>query len=171
MALFDKICEQNYERIYKYVLGMTGNVETAKDITQEVFLIAYQKGNDFLKHEKPEAFLYKTAKNLIMANYRKGQREIFLEPDENMVGTGRDVFEEICRVKEDSIAIEWYREIILEQLSTTKRQLYNMYYIEGKSMKEIAGVLGFNEFTLRMRYVRLRREIKEQVKELQLGNF
>ena len=65
MTTFEKICETQYSRIFKYILGMTGNQEDAKDLTQEVFFIAYQKGKEFERHEKPEAFLYMTAKNLV----------------------------------------------------------------------------------------------------------
>ena len=43
----------------------TNSKEQAQDITQEIFLIAYEKGKDFLEHEKTLAFLYTTARNLV----------------------------------------------------------------------------------------------------------
>ena len=62
MKSFKKICRQNYIRIYNYIYAMTREAFLAEDLTQEVFLIAWQKGEEFMKHEKPEAVLYKTAK-------------------------------------------------------------------------------------------------------------
>jgi len=50
---------------------------------------------------------------------------------------------------------------VLLLLSEEKQQLYNFYYVENRSYKEIAKILNVNEASLRMRYVRLRREIKK----------
>ncbi len=171
MESFDRICEKNYERIYKYILGMTGNSEVAKDLTQDVFLIAYKKGKDFLTHEKPEGFLYKTAKNLVLVNYRNRQREILFEGQEDFCVQREDVFEEICNSRENNVSVELYRQEILDKLPQKKRKLYDLYYVENKSMKEISEELGFNEVALRMRYVRLRKEIRSQIKTLHLGDF
>ncbi len=33
MAAFEKICKDNYSRIFKYILGMTGSRECAWDLT------------------------------------------------------------------------------------------------------------------------------------------
>ncbi len=171
MESFDRICKKNYERIYKYILGMTGNAEVAKDLTQDAFLIAYQKGKEFLTHEKPEGFLYKTAKNLVLVNYRNRQREILFDNQEDFRIQREDIFEEICKSRETAISIDLYRKEILEQLSPKKKQLYDLYYVENKSMKEIARELGAGEVALRMRYVRLRKEISTQVRTLHLGDF
>lgn len=178
MATFEQICEENYERIYRYALGMTGNYETARDITQEVFAIAYQKRAAFLLRENPQAFLYKTAKNLIMENFRRERREYPTEISEypteiseSSCGYSDDSFEEICKYAEDKVSVIGYRDRIISELSDEKRKLYKWYYEEHKSMKDIAKELKINEFALRMRYVRLRKEIKEAVKKLNLGDF
>ena len=68
---FEEICRENYARIYNYILAKTGKKEAAEDIAQDVFLIALRKGDAFLHHEKPVAFLYVTARNLILEYYKK----------------------------------------------------------------------------------------------------
>ena len=93
---FEEICRDNYARIHNYILAKTGNREAAEDITQDVFFIAWQKGETFLSHEKPIAFLYATAANLVLEYYKKtgkaAARETKFE-DAKAVSSGRDTFE------------------------------------------------------------------------------
>ena len=52
---------------------------------------------------------------------------------------------------------------MLSRLDDEKRRLYALRYLDKKSMAEIAALLALREDALRMRYVRLRREIPESV--------
>lgn len=73
---FEEICRENYARIYNYILAQTAESEMAKHITQDVFFIAFQKKEAFLLHEKPVAFLYTTARNLILDYYKRTKEAI-----------------------------------------------------------------------------------------------
>ncbi len=171
MKTFEKICEDNYGRIFKYILGMTGDRACAEDLTQEVFLIAYKKKRKFEKHEKPEAFLYKTAKNLVLAYFRKSKREIIMEPDENISDKEGDIFQQLCKRHEEGIEIEMYKTEVIKHLSEKNKQLYHNYYVEHQAMREIAEEMGVSEAAVRMKYVRLRKEVKRIVKDLKLGEL
>lgn len=138
MTAFEKICEENYPRIFKYILGMTGQKECAQDLTQEVFFIAYKKGKSFERHEKPEAFLYKTAKNLVLAWFQSSQKEILKEPDEDIASQEGDLFDQLCRNHENSVMEELYRDEVFSHVSPKYMELYRRYYVEHQSMKEIA---------------------------------
>ena len=56
-------------------------------------------------------------------------------------------------------------------LTEDKKKLYIMYYIKNKTMEEIAKELGISYSAVRMRYVRLRKEIKALVQEFAEENF
>lgn len=171
MTVFENICEENYSRIFKYILGMTGQKECAEDLTQEVFLIAYKKGKAFERHEKPEAFLYKTAKNLVLAYSRNARKEILKEPDTEMASREGDIFEQLCRKHENRVVEELYKEEVFRHISPKYMELYRRYYVEHQSMGEIAREMQMSEPAVRMSFVRLRREIKDRVRKLQLGEF
>ena len=64
-----------------------------------------------------------------------------------------------------------YLEAVLSRLDDEKRRLYALRYLDKKSMAEIAALLALREDALRMRYVRLRREIREIVEEIAEQNF
>lgn len=171
MTAFEKICGENYSRIFKYILGMTGQKECAEDLTQEVFLIAYKKGKEFERHEKPEAFLYKTAKNLVLAYFRKSRKEILKEPDAGTASQEGDIFDQLCRKHENSVVEEMYRDEVFSHISPKNMELYRRYYVEHQSMREIAKAMKMSEPATRMSFVRLRREIRQWVHRLELGEF
>ena len=117
---FEEICRENYARIYNYILAKTGKKEAAEDITQDVFLIAFQKGDKFLCHEKPIAFLYTTAKNLVLEYYKKSRTNEVELLESEQAAFEKDAYEELCSMKSGNINEADYRNkklIILLLLS------------------------------------------------------
>lgn len=166
---FEDICKENYAKIYNFILAKTGNKEAAEDITQDVFLIAYKKGKKFLKHEKPVAFLYVTAKNLV-SQYFKQSAKYNLQ-DVEIESDSRDVFEEICKEKASSFDESLYQEQVLLELTESERSLYREHYVDKKPMKVIAKELGISEPAIRMKYVRIRKKVQNIVVQLKLDDF
>ncbi|MDO5388264.1 MAG: hypothetical protein Q4F63_03435, partial [Clostridia bacterium] len=64
-----------------------------------------------------------------------------------------------------------YLTEILSSLSDDKKDLYKWYYVDNIPMKEIAEREGIEYTALRMKYVRLRKEIKEKVREISENKF
>lgn len=167
---FEEVCRENYARIYNYILAKTGSKEAAEDITQDVFLIAYQKGDEFLEHEKPIAFLYVTAKNLVLESFRQREKEKLSEEME-ILSDSKDVFEEICRERAQRVDERQYQKQVLQKLTETEQQFYRKHYVEKKPMKAIAGEMGMSETAVRMKYVRLRKKVRGIVSDLRLDEF
>ncbi len=171
---FEEICRENYARIYNYILAKTANRETAEDITQDVFLIAFQKGDLFLSHEKPVAFLYVTARNLVLEYYKRTKeapaREAPLD-ESNIAVFGRDAFEELCLQKSGTVNEEYYRKQILQKLKPRERDLYRKYYIDKKTMKMIAEEFHMSETAVRMKYMRIRKKVQRIAAGLKLDEF
>lgn len=176
---FEDICRENYARIYNYILAKTGETEAAEDITQDVFLIALRKGDSFLRHEKPTAFLYVTAKNLVLEHYKKTKeaplKAASLDDTHPLSSvqnaSGRDAFEELCLLRSASVNEEYYRKQVLWQLKPKERDLYRKYYIEKKPMKIIAREFRISETALRMKYMRIRKKVQKIAAGLRLDEF
>ena len=158
---FEELCLLYYEKILGYCYAVLREEAAARDVTQEVFLTALQKTTLLGQHPNPGGFLFQTAKNLAQKSRRQSfvrlLREQALEEQEALL-TDRHAGIEMALDRE--IDEGDYIEAVLEALSEDKRRLYELYYVSGKSMSEIAGLLAIEEPALRMRYVRLRREIK-----------
>lgn len=171
---FEDICRDNYARIYNYILAKTGVKEAAEDITQDVFLIAWQKGDAFLRHEKPVAFLYTTAANLVLAYFREARKSAAKEKayeESKASATGRDAFEELCLHRSDSVREESCLKQVLSGLKPKERDLYRKYYIEKKPMKTIAREFQMSETAIRMKYVRIRKKVQRIVADMRLDDF
>ncbi len=168
MKSFEELCQENYKKIYKYVFGMTGSKEATEDLIQEVFTVAYEKGEVFIQHEKPLAFLYRTARNLTLT-YLKRQKASAIEPlSENIANDDTDLCEKLLMELDMKIDETAYTGRVISSLNSNQHQLYKQRYIERKSIKEIATDQGISETAMRMRLVRLRREIQGIVKKLNL---
>lgn len=171
---FEEICRENYARIYNYILAKTGVKEAAEDITQDVFLIAWQKGDIFLCHEKPIAFLYTTAANLVLEYHKKTgkttSREMAFDDAKTAVNS-HDAFEELCLLRSAGVNEALYRKQVLSGLKPKERDLYRKYYIEKKPMKDIAEQFRMSETAVRMKYVRLRRKVRRLIENLHLDDF
>lgn len=166
-AFFDEICERYYKDIFKYLVFTLKNEEAANDITQDTFVVVYKNIKKVYNHENIGGYIFRTAQNL-GKNYKKEFykrliREINI--DDNVVDI-QDYKSDIESSMDADIDEYEYITDIIDSLSDEKQRLYNMYYVEHKPMKEIAAVMNVEYTAIRMKYVRLRKEIREMVREL-----
>ena len=68
--LFAAIYERYYWRVFRMGYGMTGNHGSAEDLTQEIFMRAYQRLKDFRGQSAFSTWLYRVAVNHSL-NYRR----------------------------------------------------------------------------------------------------
>lgn len=166
-AFFDEICERYYKDIFKYLVFTLKNEEAANDITQDTFVVVYKNIKKVYNHENIGGYIFRTVQNL-GKNYKKELykrliREINI--DDNVVDI-QDYKSDIESSMDADIDEYEYIIDIIDSLSDEKKRLYNMYYVEHKPMKEIAAVMNVEYTAIRMKYVRLRKEIREMVREL-----
>ena len=169
---FDDICRNYYNDIYKYLVFTLRDEDKAKDLVQDTFVVVYKNIEKVYNHENYGGYIFKTAQNLAK-NYKKQLYKRLL----NEVSMDEKIMEieDYRSTIENSLnsEINEYEYIteIIDLLSEDKQKFYRMYYIEKKSMKEISEKEGIGYTALRMKYVRLRKEIKAIVKKLSENNF
>lgn len=70
---FGKIYDENIDKIYRFIFLKVNSQEVAQDLASETFLRTWEKfkegGNNPI--ENPRAFLYQTARNLVVDHYRE----------------------------------------------------------------------------------------------------
>jgi RNA polymerase sigma-70 factor (ECF subfamily) len=165
-----------YEKVLRYLYSVLNDKTRAKDCVQDVFLIACRKADILRSHPNPGGFLFQTAKNLAHKSRREGFRqmlnELQIEAAVDALTTKlADANADIDKALDEKINESDYIETVLGRLSDDKRRLYTLYYISKRTMAEIAAILGAEEPATRMRYVRLRREIKNIITEVAEQNF
>lgn len=170
--LFITLCRDYHEKILKYLYFNVNDAEDAQDLTQEVFIIVYNRINKSVDHENWPGFIYQTAK-FTAANFkRKAIKKSFMEQNlEEVKGQFVDVYDEIEVMKDKEIDENNYIGNVIMGLSEDKQNLYRLRFIEQKPYREIAEHLEIKEVNLRMQYVRLRRDIKQMVRGIARENF
>lgn len=147
---FEKVYEDYYDRIYKYVFTMLLNKEETEDIVSETFMLAYASYDRYDPEiSSPATWLSRIAHNravnmLRSASYRKRAEMPEYYEAEDRSGDHAEESEE--------------RDLVLRLYSMLKeeeREFLNMRYTMGLSDGEVAELLGINTKTVNKRYQRL----------------
>ena len=77
--LFEIIVNRYEIGIQRYIYNMVRNSETSEDLTQEVFISAYNKLYTFNKEYKFSTWLFQIAKNKTIDYIRKNKNNVELE--------------------------------------------------------------------------------------------
>ncbi len=129
------------KRVFNYLLRLVGDREDAMDLSQEVFLKAYQ---NLGRLEDPSRFgpwLFRIAHNEAFSHLRRRRPEVALDPE--TVGISRPRLEPL----ELSLAVER----ALARLSTDQREAVLLKIYQGFKFEEMAEALGCPVSTVKSR--------------------
>ena len=132
------VYDEHHPAIYRYVYRQVGEVETARDLTAEVFhrlLRAVQRGGAPDRHLK--AWLYRTAHNIVIDHYRRQGHRQHLPLDEEMVNADDDP----AASAERRLSGAQVRAA-LRRLTPDQQQVITLKFLEGLSNQEVADVTG-----------------------------
>lgn len=160
---FEELVIANESVVYNLAMKMTGNVEDAQDITQEVFIKAYRQLPNFRGESKFSVWLYKMTYNLAIDYIRKRTRSAktipLTYPDEDNTPLEIPSPDEL---PEESILREELRRNIddcIGTLSEDHRAVFTMREVAGLSYAEIAESLVISEGTVKSRLARARQNL------------
>jgi RNA polymerase sigma-70 factor (ECF subfamily) len=132
-ARFAELYENNFERVYAYVVRRVGDRAETEDLTSEVFHHALANLQRFEWRGIPfAAWLYRIAANLISDRWQRSNREqVADEPEqiESAAAKGND-FEEVER------RATLFR--LVDTLPAEQRRVVVLRFVEEKSIKEVA---------------------------------
>jgi RNA polymerase sigma-70 factor, ECF subfamily len=148
---FNLLVSRWEKRVYNYLLRITGNREDALDLTQDVFLKAYQNRR---KLEDPGRFapwLYRIAHNEAYSLFRKRRPEAELPPDSREGETEPDI--EIAARAGPAFPIELTLAVTsaLNRLSPDQREAVVLKIYQGFKFEEMAEILGCPVSTIKSR--------------------
>ncbi|MBO9572329.1 MAG: sigma-70 family RNA polymerase sigma factor [Chitinophagaceae bacterium] len=130
-----------YDQLTYFVIHIMHDREAAGDIAVETFISLIKTQPEFSTVEKLKSWLFTTAYhkslNLIRQNRRRNAALKQLQTEE-IQKPGEEAYDQAL-IRSEAIKII-YREI--EKLPPQIRQVIKLSFVEGKSVKEIAGELG-----------------------------
>jgi len=154
---FGRLYDIFADRIYRHIFYRTSNVEDAKDLTQEVFLKAWQALPKYKKTKTPFlGWLFTISHNRVVDYYRTKKDYVYLNDEITMEDRGKSPETLI----EDKFTQQEIRKAIL-QLPEDQQQVILMSFIEGFEYREIAAALSKSEGNIRVIIHRALRKMRE----------
>jgi RNA polymerase sigma-70 factor (ECF subfamily) len=154
--------------IYRFVFFKIGNDEDAKDLTSAVFLkvwnFAQSRGLDESKSLR--AFIYKTARNLIIDHYRQlRETEARLDDEEKILE--ELLHDEKQDLKKSSELLSDLEQVKrgLTELKDEYREIIILHFIDELSFAEISEVIGKTAGNIRVLTFRALQALKNVLEE------
>lgn len=155
---FAKLYDFYIEKIYRFIYIKTSNKSDAEDLTQQVFLSAWQSIKSFRYEGHPfSSWLYKIARNLVIDYYRKKKpqeiefSELLFELEEVKVNFEKDF--------DKNLLIEKVKSV-LKRLPVEQQDVIILKFIDNLSNKEIAKILNKSEGAIRVLQHRALKQLK-----------
>lgn len=157
MQNIEKIYQEYFNTVKKYLFCLTHNEELAEELTQSTFYIAVQKIHTFKGNCEISTWLCQIAKNLWYNELKKNKKYVDISDDYLLN------FEPIHSIEENVISTENKIELY-KKIQTLDQQTRDVIYlrITGElSFKEIADILNKTENWARVTFYRGKQKLKE----------
>ena len=143
---FGRLYDMHIDRVYRHIYYRVGNEQDAEDLTQQVFLKAWQAIHRYKKAASPfVAWLMTISNNLVVDFYRTRKDTAYLEAEV----LASDAASSPERTAEASFEQQRLRRAILK-LRSDEQQVVILRFIEGFEFVEIASVLKKKEGNIRV---------------------
>jgi RNA polymerase sigma-70 factor, ECF subfamily len=151
---FGRLYEDNFARVYSYIVYRVRNRAAAEDLTSEVFSEALAGISRFEWQGLPfSAWLLKIASRTVADHLRRVIAETASRPAELPTST-----------KDDTERSAMLYQLV-DRLPDTQRQVIHMRFVEQKSIREIAVMLGRTEGAVKQLQFRAVETLRVQLEE------
>lgn len=146
---FREFYDRQVKRVYRLAMVMMGNISDAEDVTQTVFLKAWEKKPDFRDADHEIAWILTTTRNqckdIHKSFYRRKRADLENAPEPQVT----------LETQMDSEIWE-----ALQSFAEKYRMVLYLYYYEGYSVRELSVILRRRESTLQTQLATGRKQMK-----------
>ena len=146
---FREFYDRQVKRVYQLAMVMMGNISDAEDVTQTVFLKAWEKKPDFRDADHEIAWILTTTRNqckdIHKSFYRRKRADLENAPEPQVT----------LETQMDSEIWE-----ALQSLAEKYNMVLYLYYYEGYSVRELSVILRRRESTLQTQLATGRKQMK-----------
>lgn len=158
VAAFERLYHAHVGRVYALCLRLTADVATAEELTQDVFVRAWEKLGSFRGDSAFGTWLHRLAVNVVLGRRRSdGRRRARILLTEDL-----SIFDGIG-ARSPRVGDRMDLEAALERLPEATRSVFVLHEVEGYSHQEIADLTGRAEGTCKALLHRARRLLKERL--------
>ena len=160
---FDMLMKNYQEQVYRVALSFAKNQDSAMDITQNVFLKAYQNISSFRGDSMFKTWLTRIAFNEGQ-NWQKKNKHSYVDQDPDSTADQEGIEEEYIARENKTMLLR-----SLYTLNTRYRLAVILRYFENYSLKEIAETLSCSEGVVKNMLFRSLKKLKSALKANDIG--
>lgn len=150
---FGILYQRYLPRIYRYLRTRTTSEDEAADLTQQVFLKAFDALPSYRNRGAPfTAWLFRIARNVAIDHARRKRITLTWDLQPEALHPATDTTPESVVLREE--ALQRLR-VLLSQLDTGKRELLALRFAAGLTNREISVVVGKSEAAVKKQLARI----------------
>lgn len=166
---FEALVRDNEKRLYRVLLGIVGDEDTARTLTQECLLRAYRNFSTFRGEASVRTWLVRIAVNLGRDHLRSRRwrfwQRLRSSDDEETAAAARHYADpapsaERSLMARQKLAAVWQ---VVRGLSPQQRAVFTLRFVEEMSMDEIAEATGTSVATAKVHLFRAIRAVRREL--------
>jgi len=160
---FGQIYDRYVEKIYRFIFFKVNSQEIAEDLASETFLKTWEVfKNEEKSIENIQAFLYKTARNLVIDYYREKGKVQVVSADNPSITDPSQNLEEKEMLRSDVNMVK----VALTNLKEDYQNVIIWHYLDDLPISEISYMLDRTEDATRVLLHRALESLKKKIKEI-----
>lgn len=156
---FEQLFRQYKNKLYSFILHLSGSATIAEDVLQDVFLKIWRDRDQLTGIDNFNAYLYRMAQNTAINVLRRQSREALLLNEVQRLAPERVQGDELLAAKEVQTALQQ----AINNLPPQQRKVYQLGQEQGLTYEQIAGSLGISTSTVRNHMVQALKAIREYI--------
>lgn len=155
---FSYLVEHYSKPVFLLIGRIVRRPEDAEELTQDVFLKVYRTLKDFQGNSLFSTWLYRIAYNSAISFTRKKKQE-FLYIEEQTIDNISD--REVDEAFENTVTEDQLQALhkAIDQLSPDERGIITLFYMEEKTIEDIAAVTGLSNSNVKVKLHRIRKKL------------
>ena len=157
-AAYAELIHRHSRQVFSICLGIIGHHQDAEDLVQQTLIKGFENLHQLKKGQCFGAWISQVARRLCLDHRRKTQRR-------------QDRLKDYAKSQEPACTKHWAGAMdfsallrAIQKLAEQDRMALSLYYLEGRSTRQVAGVLDVKESTLLVRLSRARKKLHALLK-------
>jgi len=166
--LFSYFIDRYSRPIHSLIVQIITNREDAEELTQDTFVKAFRKLDSFKGDCSFSTWLYRIAYNTAISATRK-RKTLFPILDEKILENITEETVDSFLDREDDEELLQKLEQAIDYLNTEEKALITLYYMEEKTVNDVASIMGMSTDNVKVKLFRVRKNLYAWIKNKENG--
>ncbi|MBB3700999.1 sigma-70 family RNA polymerase sigma factor [Flammeovirga yaeyamensis] len=150
---FEEIYQNYWQKVFRLAMGYVNDHDLAKDLTQDVFIIVYQKLSTFNKQSSIGTWIFRIASNTCLRSVEKRQKQQTTDLPQDL-SSSENQFEDNDQIK--------FLYQCISTLSEIDRLIISLE-LEEVPQNEIAEIVGISNGNVRTKIHRIKEKLNKKM--------